>query len=227
MLAEAPAWAVCLRLNSGAPSSCQLVFCHSIISEELVLRMAGERARKQSGRRKKGNGHKGIMANAITCIRIVCALCLVFCPTFSGWFFLFYVVGGISDVLDGMVARRLGTESTRGARLDTVADFAFLFVVLVKVLRAVPLPFWLIIWVICIAIIKCVNIVSGFIVTGHLISVHSVVNKVCGVLIFAIPMYVVQVPWRLAGILIILTCAATTFAALQEGYFIRAGKEIC
>lgn len=36
-----------------------------------------------------------------------------------------FVVGVITDLLDGPLARRFGTESDRGARLDSVADAVF------------------------------------------------------------------------------------------------------
>lgn len=166
------------------------------------------------------------MANVITCIRIACALSLLFCPTFSKCFYLLYIVGGASDVLDGIAARRLGTESKLGARLDTVADIVFTVTVLIKVLRAVYIPLWLSIWIVCIAVIKCVNIVSGLILFGHFVSEHTLMNKICGALLFAVPLCIGLFPWQAAAILMIVTCAAATFAAVQEGHYIRTGKEI-
>ncbi len=57
------------------------------------------------------------IANIITGIRIVCAIALLFCPTFSSWFYIPYILGGISDVFDGIVARHFGKETKFGARL--------------------------------------------------------------------------------------------------------------
>lgn len=166
------------------------------------------------------------MANFITSVRIVCALALLFCPTFSGWFYALYILGGISDVLDGFAARHFGEESKLGAQLDTVADIVFTAVVLIKVLRTVHIPGWLIVWTVCIAFIKCVNIISGFVLYKRFVSEHTLMNKVCGVLLFAVPLCIGVFPWQFAAGLIILTCAAATFAAVQEGHYIRSGKEI-
>ena len=165
------------------------------------------------------------MANAITCVRIVCAAALLVCPTFSGWFYLIYVLGGVSDVLDGFAARRLGKETEFGARLDTVADMIFTVVVLIKVVRAVVFPKWIIVWIICIAIIKCINVLSGYVLHRRFVSEHTVMNKLCGVLLFAVPIGIDNLPWQAAAVLTILTCAAATFAAVQEGHLIRSWKE--
>lgn len=166
------------------------------------------------------------VANVITCVRIVCALVLVFCPTFSAWFNVFYIIGGVSDVLDGIAARRLGEETRLGAQLDTIADIIFSAVVILKVVRKIYIPMWLIIWIACIAVVKCVNIISGFIIYKRLVSEHTVMNKICGILLFAVPLCIGQLPQQAAAVLIILTCCAATFAAVQEGYYIRTGKEI-
>lgn len=166
------------------------------------------------------------MANVITGIRIVCALDLIFCQTFSTWFYVLYIVGGISDVLDGMAARHLGKETKFGAQLDTIADIVFIVIVIIKVVRAIYIPMWLIIWIVCIAVIKCINIFSGFVIYKRFVSEHTVMNKICGVLLFAIPLCIGEFPWQPVAMLIILTCGVATFAAVQEGHYIRIGKEI-
>lgn len=173
---------------------------------------------------RKGSGFAA--ANGITGIRIVCAVGLLFCPIFSLWFYVVYLLGGISDALDGIVARRWGGETELGARLDTVADIAFFAVAIVKVARAVEMPVWLIVWIVCIAVLKYFNLVSGFVIAKRLVSEHTVLNKLCGALLFAVPLYVGQFPWRLSAVLIALTCAAATVAAVQEGHYIGTGKEI-
>ena len=166
------------------------------------------------------------MANALTGIRIVCALILIFCPTFSTWFYVLYIAGGISDVLDGIAARRLGKETKFGARLDTAADMVFAVIVVIKTVRAIYIPMWLIIWIVCIAVMKSVNIFTGFVMYKRFVSEHTVMNKICGVLLFGIPLCIGLFPWQPTAVLIILTCAAAAFAAVQEWHYIRIGKEI-
>lgn len=166
------------------------------------------------------------MANIITGIRIVCGISLIFCPVFSTWFYMLYCLGGISDFLDGIAARHWGKETRLGARLDTAADIVFTGIVIMKVLQAVNIPRWIIVCIVCIAAIKCINMISGFLIYRRLVSEHTVMNKVCGVLLFAVPLCIGRFPWQLVHVLILLTCIAAAFAAVQEGYYIRIGKEI-
>lgn len=65
------------------------------------------------------------MANLITFVRILCAAVLAFLPAFSPSFYALYLLAGVSDMLDGFVARRTNTVSSLGAKLDTLADIAF------------------------------------------------------------------------------------------------------
>ncbi len=166
------------------------------------------------------------MANIITGIRIACASALIFCPTFSKWFYIFYILGGISDVLDGIVARHLGKETKLGAQLDTIADTVFTVIVIIKIVLTVNIPVWIIVWTVCIAVIKCINIISGFIINKRFVSEHTVMNKICGVLLFAVPLCIGRLSWQSVTILIILTCVTATIAAILEGHYIRIGKEI-
>ncbi len=166
------------------------------------------------------------MPNIVTSIRIVCAALLILCPTFSTWFYAVYLLGGVSDVLDGFVARRSGKETPLGARLDTLADVVFTAVVVLKVVRTVNLPLWLLVWIVGIAVIKCLNIIRGFVLRKRFVSEHTVLNKLCGVLLFIIPLCIGWVPWQPVEVLIVLTCGVATVAAVQEGRYICAGKEV-
>ena len=60
------------------------------------------------------------MANTITFFRIAAGIALLFCPVFSPAFYVFYIAAGLSDMLDGFVARKTDTVSKLGARLDTI-----------------------------------------------------------------------------------------------------------
>ena len=62
------------------------------------------------------------MANILTAIRIICALLILIFPAFSTWFYLFYLLGGITDAVDGTVARKSGNATAWGAKFDTIAD---------------------------------------------------------------------------------------------------------
>ncbi len=163
------------------------------------------------------------MANTITLFRIAASIVLLFCLVFSPAFYAFYIAAGLSDMLDGIVARKTNTVSKPGAILDTIADFVFVVVCLIKLLPILSIPAWLYGWIGMIALIKAVNIVSGFAVQKKFVAVHSAMNKAAGVLLFLLPLMISVLPLKFSAIVV---CTAATFAAIQEGHFIRTASNI-
>ena len=124
-------------------------------------------------------------------------------------------------MFDGYVARRTGTESEFGARLDSIADLALVVVCLVKILPAIAVPTWLWIWVAAIVLVKVTNAISGLVVERRLVVPHTMANKVAGFVVFLVPF---AIPFVGITVPAIIACATATFAAVQEGHFIRTGK---
>ena len=93
------------------------------------------------------------MANTLTFSRIAASIVLLFCPVFSPAFYMFYIAAGVSDMLDGFVARKTDTVSNLGERLDTIADFVFVVACLIKLLPVLRIPAWLYGWTGMIALI--------------------------------------------------------------------------
>ena len=163
------------------------------------------------------------MSNVITSSRILFGILMLFSPAFSTWFYTMYLLCGLSDMLDGTIARRTNTDSKFGARLDTIADFIFVAVSLTKVLPVMHIPKWLWLWIIVIAIIKISNVISGLICRKRLIVEHTIMNKLTGLLLFLLPLTLYFVKLKYSAIII---CAIATFSAIQEGHYIRTGREI-
>ena len=86
------------------------------------------------------------LANSITCVRILGTFLMMFVDPFTSQFFTIYTVAGISDVLDGFVARITNTVSNFGARLDSTSDLFFYFVMAMKCMPAMieilPYQIW-------------------------------------------------------------------------------------
>ena len=158
------------------------------------------------------------MANIITGIRIVISACLLFFPVFSPAFFVLYIGAGASDMIDGAVARKSGTVSEFGSRLDTIADIVYAAVCLIKVLPVLDVPVWLWIWIAVIAVIKAANIAVGYVRKKEFVSVHSVMNKVTGGLLFLFPLTLAFIDMRYSAAVV---CTAATAAAIHEGYLIN------
>lgn len=156
-----------------------------------------------------------MMANIITGIRIVISVVLLFCPALSPIFYALYLIAGLSDMIDGTVARKTGTVSEFGSKLDTIADIVFVMVCLIKVLPILDIPVWLYIWIAIIAFIKVANIAVEYILHKEFISVHSMLNKITGGLLFVFPLTLEFIDLKYSATVV---CVVATVAAIQEGY---------
>ena len=158
------------------------------------------------------------IANIITGSRIVLSLPLLFIPLSSAWFYVFYLLCGLSDMIDGTVARRTNSVSEFGARLDTISDFVFMFVALIKFMPHLHIPVWLWIWIGVIAMMKLGNAVWGFVRSKKLVSPHTVLNKVTGLLLFLLPVTLsfVDLTYTLP-----IVCTIATVAAIHEWYYME------
>lgn len=157
--------------------------------------------------------------NIITLSRIPMSAALLFVQSSPGCFWAFYLLCGLSDILDGAIARRTGTESRLGEKLDTIADIIFVTVWMILFIPVINVGIWLQIWIGLIALIKLVNIISGFALKKGFASKHTLANKATGVLLFILPLLLQLESIKVPSI--ILTCILATFAAVQEGHLVR------
>ena len=158
------------------------------------------------------------MANIITGIRIICSIALLFFPALSPAFYVLYSIAGVSDMIDGAVARKTGTVSEFGSKLDTAADFVLVVVCMIKLIPIIHVPNWLLLWIIAIALIKAINLVSGYVIRKEIVVLHTAMNKGTGILLFALPLSLSIIDLKYSGAVV---SAVATFAAMQEGHKIR------
>ena len=163
------------------------------------------------------------IANMITVSRIWGSVCLLFCPAFSVAFYIAYLFCGITDMVDGTIARKTNSVSETGARLDTVADIVFVAVCFAKILPMMQFPAWLWLWIVAIAVIKTTNIVWGLIHNKKLVSVHTFLNKTTGFLLFIFPLTMGVVEPICSAVIL---CSLATASAISELHYTRKGKEI-
>lgn len=156
--------------------------------------------------------------NIITGSRITLSLLLLFTPLSSAWFYVVYLFCGFTDMIDGTIARKTGTVSNIGAKLDTVADFVFMGVCTVKLLPVINIPIWLWIWIASIALIKASNIISEFIRKKILLASHTLMNKITGLFLFLLPLTFrfIAPTYSFA-----IVCTVATIAAIQESYILQ------
>jgi len=158
------------------------------------------------------------LANCITASRILGSILMLFFPVFSALFYLFYLFCGMTDMVDGTIARKMGAVSEFGEKLDTAADFTFVTVSLMKFLPVMDIPKWLWLWMIVIAAVRIGNMISAVASGKTFLSLHTAMNKLTGLLLFLLPLTLQAVKLEYSAVLI---CAVATFAAVQEGHLIR------
>lgn len=123
---------------------------------------------------------------------------------------------------DGYLARKLGCESKTGAMLDSLADLVFVVFCCFKLIPALAFPRWLWIWGGVIVVIKVINQISALVMFKKIVFPHTIANKVTGGLLFVgAPMTV----FLESFVPMVVIAVVATFAAVQEGHFIRTGLE--
>lgn len=127
------------------------------------------------------------IANLITALRIIAAIVMLFTIPLSAPFFVLYAVGGLSDMIDGTVARKCGSAGDFGARLDSIADLLFCTVALIQLWRMFPAFVW---WAAgAIAAIKITAAVVGLARFRRLCFPHTLLNKITGAAVFLLPCF--------------------------------------
>ena len=158
-----------------------------------------------------------LIVNLLSMSRIVLCLPLLMVDAMTVPFWTLYVTAGLTDMLDGFLARRWGVESKFGARLDSLADFVFVLAVGYKLYPWLNLPATLWIMIGLIALVKIINAISSYVLNHGIEYLHTKANKLTGFLLFIGMMaigqsYFVPVAWAIA-------CIAL-FAAILEGHFV-------
>lgn len=125
-------------------------------------------------------------ANIMTVFRIALSL-LILVFLNSRWIaFALFVAAGVTDLMDGVVARRTGTTSQLGAKLDTAADIVMFGVMIVCVIVWAGSALWeLVPWLVAVAMVRVGNLVISGLRFKMFASIHTWGNKLAGLVIFA------------------------------------------
>lgn len=157
--------------------------------------------------------------NIISTLRIFGAIFILLIYPISVTFWVIYGLCGISDMLDGYLARKLHVESKTGGVMDSLADICFLVCCAIRLIPVVQIPKWLWIWAVVIFAIKIVNQVLALIVCKRFCFPHTKANKLTGILLF---LSVPTMFWSIVPLAFVAGIAS--FAAVQEGCFITKRK---
>ena len=156
-----------------------------------------------------------LLPNIMTLLRIAGSLGLLFCDVANDSFWIIYALCGISDIVDGWLARMLKCVTKTGALLDSLADICFVACLCPLLLPILELPQWLWLWAGVIVAIKIVNQTSALVMYGCFQFPHTLANKITGFLLF------IAVPMTFQSIIpITIVAAIASFAAIHEHYII-------
>ena len=148
------------------------------------------------------------------------SIALLIPKTFS---ITFYIYCGLSDILDGFLARKYKITSEFGAKIDSIADMIFVFGSILKIIPVIEIPIAIYIWITIIILIKVFNIILGYIQYKKLTLLHTIANKITGFVLFIIPLMIGFIDIKILESLI---CGVATFSAIQEAYYIKIRKRM-
>lgn len=161
-------------------------------------------------------------ANVLTSMRIALSGILLLLEPLGTAFYCVYALAGLTDMLDGPLARKTGTESRIGEVLDSAADLVFAAVACVKLLPVywAQIPAWLLISAAFVFYLKVKNAIACFAMHKKLITMHTLLNRAAGILLFAFPFACMVLPIPVYGEI----CAVAAFAATVDAFVRMVAK---
>lgn len=148
-------------------------------------------------------------------MRIVGSVYMFFTKTFSAMFFVIYTLCGLSDTVDGHIARKTGTTSEFGTKLDSVADLLFYFVMFIKVIPALTAQLTPFLWSIAVGVVAVRIFTYLMVALKHkrFASIHTYANKITGLVIFSVPYFLV---YKLGVAICSVLAFVSAYAAIEE-----------
>lgn len=132
------------------------------------------------------------IANIITAIRIPLSLVLLLIAFGSPLFISIYIIIGLTDMVDGYIARKLKATSTFGAKLDSFSDFIFFSVVAIIIIPKLELSQLMINLALVIIFVRVISFVILYIKHKKIIMHHTILNKITGGLLFIYPLLMIN-----------------------------------
>lgn len=172
---------------------------------------------------KGGLSVKKQLPNIISSSRILCAIFLFFLTEISVLFISVYFYCGLSDLVDGKLARKLDAISLLGTKLDTAGD-VITYLALAKILYIQSLiPVWVIVWLVVAMVGFIASAVISKIRLGKFYFVHSLFGKILGTAAFIIPFVINFVK---SNIYLGVVCGIASIAAIESIIIQSKSKEI-
>jgi len=154
-----------------------------------------------------------IIPNCISFSRIIFSLALLFVKPLSVTFYSLYIICTISDILDGFIARKTGTTSILGGKLDSMADMIMAFVLLIILLPIINPTLLIFIWVLLIAIIRLASMAVALKKFKTFAMLHTYGNKITGLVLVIFPILLLYIHITM---LMYIICVVASISAIEE-----------
>ena len=153
--------------------------------------------------------------NLITLFRIASSIVLFAFECDSAVFLVLYGIAGISDVVDGFLARKLKCVSVLGSRLDSIADLIFYAVMLYKVFPTVLtiIPMYFVYWAAGIIAVRMLSYAIAAIKFKQFAAMHTYLNKATGLAVFIVPF---MIPIPQFKIYCYILCSIASISSIEE-----------
>jgi CDP-diacylglycerol---glycerol-3-phosphate 3-phosphatidyltransferase len=151
--------------------------------------------------------------NCISGSRIIFSLILIFVKPLSVVFYAIYIICGLTDIVDGFIARKTGTTSSLGARLDSMGDMVMVGVLLLVLYPIINPPTPIVIWTISIGIIRLASMAVALKKYKTFAGIHTYGNKITGIVLFIFP---ILLPYIHTTVLMYIICVVASISAIEE-----------
>jgi len=168
--------------------------------------------------------------NILCILRIILSVSFLFLREKTVAFVVVYIIAGLTDMIDGTIARKFHAESALGAKLDALADVVFLgsglltAVLIVKIDLSKTLLIASGIWIVCAGALKAVDLLVTKVKFGQVNTIHTYLNKIMGFSLFvAIPVCVAlrRIPFWVVAIVM----ALASVGVIEELLILLTSKE--
>lgn len=168
---------------------------------------------------------KNNLANAITLMRIPLSIAMIFTDLFSPNFYLFFILAGITDAIDGTVARLSKSESRLGSVFDSIADLIYFSITLAKMVPYAieNMNYWAKALFLLVIILRFICYAVQLHKFHKIASNHTYLNKLTGFTIFIM---IMLIPYIGISTACIIGSIVALFAVFDEFLIIYREKAV-
>lgn len=131
---------------------------------------------------------KKYLANIISLSRIIMAASLFWFINNKTMFIIIYVLGWLSDAVDGTVARATNSQSELGSKIDDIGDTSLIIIMgVILIIWVKRAALFFIPFIVALIIFRLINMMITKYKYGNVYISHTYSAKVLGVLVMIMP----------------------------------------